>query len=94
MLSGKPGTPRLRPRDVESMLERLDDFFAPVVLSRREYRQVIRRCAEAGASGGRLYDALILECGVKSKAEVIYTLNERDFQALAPAEVRPRIRRP
>jgi len=55
---------------------------------------VICKSAEAGVSGGRLYDALILECGVKGRADAIYTLNDRDSQALAPPEVRQRIRRP
>lgn len=94
VLSGKPGKPRLRPVDAEAMVERLDRVFTPIALTRNEYRDVIRKCASAAVSGGRLYDALILECGIKSGADAIYTLNDRDFLALAPPEIRPKIRRP
>ena len=94
VLSGKPGRPRLRPIDVDAIVERLDRVFTPVALTRREFRDVIRTSATAGVSGGRLYDALILECAIKSGAQAIYTLNDRDFLALAPPDVRSRIRRP
>jgi hypothetical protein len=76
------------------MIARLDRVFTPVALTRREYRAAIRRSAEQGVTGGRLYDALTLACGIKSRAAAIYTLNERDFVALASPDVAPRIRRP
>lgn len=94
VLSAKPGKPRLRPTDVDSMIERIDRVFTPINLTRREYRQVIHENASSGVSGGRLYDALILACALKSGADDIYTLNEKDFKALAPATAHTRIRRP
>jgi predicted nucleic acid-binding protein len=94
VLSGKPGKPRLRPTDVDSMIERIDRVFTPINLTRREYRQVIQENASKGVSGGRLYDALILACALKGGADDIYTLNEKDFKALTPATVHTRIRRP
>lgn len=94
VLSGMPGRPRLRPSDVDAIVGRLDRVFTPVALTRREYRATIRQCAALGVAGGRLYDALILACGIKSRAAAIYTLNEQDFVSLAPADVATRIRRP
>jgi predicted nucleic acid-binding protein len=94
VLSRKPGIPRLRTTDVDLMLERLGRVFTPVSLTRREYRQVIHSSAQRGVAGGRLYDALILACAVKIDASDIYTLNEKDFKALAPVVLQPRIRRP
>jgi predicted nucleic acid-binding protein len=94
VLSGMPGRPRLRPSDVDSMIARLDRVFTPVALTRREYRAAIGRSAEHGVTGGRLYDALILACGIKSRAAAIYTLNEQDLVGLASPDVAPRIRRP
>jgi predicted nucleic acid-binding protein len=94
VMSGKPGKPRLRPTDVDAMLGRIDDVFTPVALTRREYRHVIHTNAANGVAGGRLYDALILACGVKSDATHIYTLNEKDFKALAPVHIVSKIRRP
>ena len=35
-------------------------------------------------SRGRIYDAPVLGCAVKSGAGVIYTLTHRDFLAIAP----------
>lgn len=77
------------------MIGRLDQVLTPVVLSRREYRRVIHDVSAAGFSGGRIYDALILACAVKSGATDIYTLNEKDFYALAATDdIRNCIRRP
>jgi predicted nucleic acid-binding protein len=94
VMSGKPGKPRLRPADVDAMVERIDQVFTPILLTRREYRQVIRECALRGVAGGRLYDALIAACALKCDADNIYTLNETDFKAVLPATVHSRIRRP
>jgi predicted nucleic acid-binding protein len=94
VMSGKPGKPRLRPTDVDAMLDRLDQLFTPVLLTRREYREVLHTHAERGIAGGRIYDALILACAMKSEAEHIYTLNEKDFAALASVHVVPKVRRP
>ena len=94
VMSGKPGTPRLRPSDVDAMIDRLDRLFTPVLLTRREYREVLHAHAARGVAGGRMYDALILACAIKSEAEQIYTLNTRDFLALASPQVGERVRRP
>lgn len=94
VMSGKPGTPRLRPTDVDAMIDRLEQLFTPILLTRREYREVLHTYAERGVAGGRIYDALILACAIKSGAEQIYTLNEKDFIALAPVPVMPKVRRP
>jgi predicted nucleic acid-binding protein len=51
VLSGKPGKPRLRPTDVDSMIERIDRVFTPISLTRREYRQVIHEHASEGVRG-------------------------------------------
>ena len=34
--------------------------------------------------GWRIYDALLLQCALKAKADVIYTWNLKHFQQLAP----------
>lgn len=94
VMSGKPSKPRLRPADVDAMIDRVDRVFTPVTLGRREYRAVLSSIAEAGVAGGRTYDALILACAIKSGATAIYTLNENDFRALAPADVIDKLRRP
>jgi predicted nucleic acid-binding protein len=93
VLTSMPGTPRLLPEDGQLILERLREVFAPVALTPREHFQTIADLAARRISGGRIYDALILRCAVKSGAGTIYSLNRRDFLAIAP-ELASRVRSP
>ena len=59
-----------------------------------EYLDVVRRTAQRGFEGGRVYDALLLfSCARKFEADRVYTWNLADFQQLAP-ELADRIRTP
>jgi hypothetical protein len=58
-----------------------------------EYYGTIALAAEQGLSSGRIYDALILRCAVKVKAEVVFTWNLRHFRAINP-HLAARIRTP
>jgi predicted nucleic acid-binding protein len=73
--------------------EDLHERFVTVALDGEEYYEVIRRLAERGLKGGIVYDALILHCASKSKADVIYTWNVEHFCRIAP-EFQARIRTP
>jgi predicted nucleic acid-binding protein len=75
---------------VESIRER----FTIVTLSAKEYFEVIAGAAEHGIGGGKIYDALILRCAEKSKAETVYTWNLEDFRQVASTELAARIRTP
>jgi predicted nucleic acid-binding protein len=66
---------------------------ALVSLDSEEYFVIIRNAAELGITGGRVYDALLLGCAAKSKAQTIYTWNLKHFQLLAP-HLGDRIRTP
>jgi predicted nucleic acid-binding protein len=66
---------------------------ALVSLGSEEYFAIIRNAAELGITGGRVYDALLLGCAAKSKAQTIYTWNLKHFQLLAP-HLGDRIRTP
>jgi predicted nucleic acid-binding protein len=83
-LTSMPPPFRLAPRDavlaVETFLLRL----TPVTLTAEEYMETLRRTANLGRSGGIIYDALLLACARKAKAERIYTWNARHFQMAAP----------
>lgn len=74
-------------------LESLRERATWVALREREYLAAITEAARLGAVGGRTYDALILRCARKARADVIYTLNLRDFALLAP-DLAERIRTP
>jgi predicted nucleic acid-binding protein len=56
----------------------------PIVLTTPEYVDTIRAAAGKGHGGGMIYDALLLACARKSRAERIYTWNIKHFRAIAP----------
>ena len=64
-----------------------------VTLGEDEYYRTIALAAEQGFSSGRIYDALLLRCAVKVKAEVVFTWNLRHFRTIAP-HLADRIRTP
>jgi predicted nucleic acid-binding protein len=69
------------------------DRFAIVSLDEDEYYKTIEQAAARGFIGGRIYDALLLHCAAKVKAETIYTWNLRHFHRISP-ELANRIRTP
>ena len=56
--------------------------FTIVSLGEDEYFQTIQQAAARGFVSGRVYDALLLQCAAKVKAETIYTWNLKHFRAL------------
>jgi predicted nucleic acid-binding protein len=55
-----------------------------VILDEDEYYETIVQAAEEGFSNGRVYDALLLRCAAKVKAETIYTWNLKHFRTINP----------
>jgi predicted nucleic acid-binding protein len=53
-----------------------------VTLDEDEYYDTIARASERGFSSGRIYDALLLRCAAKVKAEAIFTWNLKHFQSI------------
>jgi predicted nucleic acid-binding protein len=53
-------------------------------LTPADYLTAMRKAQAAGARGGALYDLLHLQAARQLKAQRIYTLNVRHFQAFAP----------
>ena len=58
-----------------------------------EYFDTIRKTSEQGFTSPRVYDALLLRCAVKAKAQTIYIWNVKHFRAIAPG-LADRIRTP
>jgi predicted nucleic acid-binding protein len=83
VLTRLPAAHRLSPVDA---LELLDETFhehaTVVALGVTELWRFLRACPASQVAGGRAYDAHILACADKAKAEVLWTFNERDFAAL------------
>jgi predicted nucleic acid-binding protein len=57
-----------------------------VTLTEDDYFATIQRVAARGFSSGRVYEAVLLHCAAKVKAEVIYTWNLKHFQTIAPRQ--------
>jgi predicted nucleic acid-binding protein len=62
------------------------DRLTVVTLNEDEYYETIQQAAERGFASGRIYDALLLRCAAKIKAEVIYTWNVKHFKAIDPKQ--------
>jgi predicted nucleic acid-binding protein len=67
-------------------VQEVRDRFTVVALNEDEYFETIQQAAEGGFASGRIYDALLLRCAAKVKAEVIYTWNLKHFKAIDPKQ--------
>ncbi len=78
-----PVRPAIGPEQVLLFLESLRQHVSLISLDAEDYVDVLARAADAGVTGGKIYDALLLACARKIDAEAVYTLNARDFRGLA-----------
>jgi predicted nucleic acid-binding protein len=92
-MTALPVRPILPPEQGMLFVEEVRDRLTLVSLDDGEYFETIQQAASAGLTSGRVYDALILRCAAKVKAQIIYTWNLKHFQAIAP-ERAARIRTP
>jgi predicted nucleic acid-binding protein len=84
-LTSLPLVPRILPVEAESLIRvNIRSHFQMVLLSGAMYERAVEACARRSLVGGKVYDALLLECARKSKCEKIYTFNVEDFRKLAP----------
>jgi predicted nucleic acid-binding protein len=74
-------------------VQEVRDRLTIVTLTEEEYYTTIKQAAALYFTSGRIYDALLLRCAAKVKAEAIYTWNLKHFRAINPA-VADRIRTP
>jgi predicted nucleic acid-binding protein len=83
-LTSLPLKPMIAPEQAMLFLGDVRSRLSLIALDEAEYFATIERAAERRISGGRIYDALLLQCALKAKADVIYTWNLKHFQQLAP----------
>lgn len=85
VLTRAPLVPPVYPSEAWRILERnVLPHFDVIPLSGAEYKSTLRGCADAGWTGGRVYDALHLTAARKAHCERICTFNVRHFRELAP----------
>lgn len=92
-MTALPVRPLIPPEQVLLFVEEVRKRLRLVSLEPEEYYETIRRAADRGLTSGRIYDALLMSCAAKSKAEIIYTWNLKHFHSIAP-ELAPYIRTP
>jgi predicted nucleic acid-binding protein len=65
-------------------LESMQKHTRVISLDGEEYLETIDAMSRRGLSGAVVYDALILACARKARAERIFTWNLRHFRMVAP----------
>jgi predicted nucleic acid-binding protein len=84
-LTSLPIVPRLLPVEAERILEvNIRPHFRAIALTNAMYFRAVKACVRQSLPGGKIYDALLLECARKAKCKRIYTFNVEDFRKLAP----------
>jgi len=88
-----PVKPMIPTEQVLLFVEEVRARLTLVSLQDDEYFETIQNTADKGLTGGKIYDALLLQCAAKCKAETIYTWNLKHFRSIAPG-LADRVRTP
>lgn len=84
-LTSVPLVPRILPSQARDLVAtNIDRHFKTIAITPEMYGRAIEVCAARALGGGKVYDALLLECARQSQADRIYTFNLKDFRKLAP----------
>lgn len=83
-LTRLPGPLRVAPEHALLFLNDLSERLHLITLTAAQYQDAVAAAAKNGVAGGAIYDALILQCAIKSNAATILTWNLRDFRRIAP----------
>ena len=84
-MTSVPLVPRIMPSEAQAIIAtNIQRHFQLVTVTPEMYERAVTICVGRGFGGGKVYDALLLECARHSKADRIYTFNLHDFRRLAP----------
>lgn len=84
-LTSAPITPRILPSEARDIIAtNFRKHFQVVTVTPDMYQRAVEVCVGYGLGGGKVYDALLIECARHSNADLIYTFNLQDFRRLAP----------
>lgn len=87
VLTRLPLTPKILPSIAYHLIsENIPKLGKIVSLEGPQYLNILHDLSKLGLSGGIVYDAIILKCAQKAKAQKILTLNPRDFVRLCPED--------
>ncbi len=83
VLTSAPFKPRITPNIAKQLIDNnIKNIAKTIFLTDKDYFKVIERMSSSNFSGGIVYDAIIVECALKAKADEILTLNPKDFLKL------------
>ena len=89
-----PVEPRILPSEAASLIDtNVIRFFRLVPATPAMYQRAVATCALRGLPGGKVYNALLIECARAAACDRIYTFNRTDFERLAP-DLQPAIAAP
>jgi len=84
-LTSVPVVPRILPSEARDIISvNIRRHFQTIAITPEMYDRAVEVCSERGLGGGKVYDALLIECARHSQADRIYTFNLGDFRRLAP----------
>jgi predicted nucleic acid-binding protein len=83
VLTRLPPPYRLKPSDALAVLEGSWGHARVVAVPASETWRLLRTLPERGVAGGGSYDAIIVACARRARADVILTWNLRHFERLA-----------
>ncbi len=91
-LTRVPVLPRIHPSEAARIVtEDVLPHFEAVAVETQDYVEALVMVRDGGWIGAKIYDALLLRCAAKSKADRIYTFNVSDFRALAETSLQRKI---
>ena len=92
-LTRMPGKHRISGEQAMLFLSDMRERLTIVALDDQEYWHAIAGAATTGVVGGVIYDALLVHCALKAKAEIIYTWNVKHYGQFG-SEAAKRVRTP
>ncbi len=83
VLTSAPFEPKISPVVARKLIDNNIKHIAKIVyLSDKDYFRILNKMCEEELIGGIVYDAIIVECAIKSGTDEILTLNPKDFSRL------------
>ena len=83
VLTSAPFEPRISPIIAKKLIDQNIKRIATIVyLSDNDYYNILDKMCDTDLKGGIVYDAIIVECALKSRVDEILTLNPKDFSRL------------
>lgn len=84
VLTSAPFKPKISPEIAKKLIVNNIKSTAKILyLSDKDYLKILNKMCDSDLKGGIVYDAIIVECALKSKADEILTLNPKDFSRLS-----------